>query len=126
MVISLPLEIARREIRPGIVVLEITGAIHMGPASRSIEREVEQSLGRNENRLILDLSKASFLDSGGLGTIVKCFCKLKESGGSMRLAGVQGMIATVIKITKVDKVIEIYPTAVEAAANFLPEGKGGG
>ena len=126
MVISLPLEIAKREIKPGIVVLEITGAIHMGPASQRIEREVEQSLGRNENRLIFDLSKASFLDSGGLGAIVKCFCKLKQAGGSLRLAGVQGMIATVIKITKVDKVIEIYPTAVEAAGNFLPEGQGGG
>jgi anti-sigma B factor antagonist len=126
MVISLPLQIAKREIRPGIVVLEITGAIHMGPASQSIEREVEQLLGRKENRLIFDLSKTSFLDSGGLGAIVRCFCKLKESGGSLRLAGVQGMIATVIKITKVDKVIEIYPTAVEAAGNFLPEGEGGG
>jgi anti-sigma B factor antagonist len=125
MVISLPLQIAKREIRPGIVVLEITGAIHMGPASQSIEREVEQLLGRKENRLIFDLSKTSFLDSGGLGAIVRCFCKLKESGGSLRLAGVQGMIATVIKITKVDKVIEIYPTAVEAAGNFLPEGEGG-
>jgi hypothetical protein len=36
------------------------------------------------------------------------------------------MIATVIKITKVDKAIEIYPTAAEAAGNFLPKGEGGG
>jgi anti-sigma B factor antagonist len=125
MVISIPLQIAKKEIRPGIVVLEMTGAIHMGPACQQIAQEVEHLLGRNENRLIFDLSKVTFLDSGGLGEIVKCFSKLKKSGGSLRLAGVQGMIATVIKITKVDKVIEIYPTAVEAAVNFLPEGEVG-
>ncbi len=124
MVISLPLQIAKREIRPGIIVLEITGAIHLGPACQRIEQEVEQLLGRSEKRLIFDLSGVSFVDSGGLGEIVKCFSKLKKSGGSLRLAGVQGMIATVIKITKVDKVIEIYPTAAEAAGNFLPEGEG--
>jgi anti-sigma B factor antagonist len=125
MVISIPLQIAKKEIRPGIVVLEMTGAIHMGPACQRIGQEVEHLLGRNENRLIFDLSKVTFLDSGGLGEIVKCFSKVKKSGGSLRLAGVKGMIATVIKITKVDKIIEIYPTAVEAAVNFLPEGEGG-
>jgi anti-anti-sigma factor len=125
MVISLPLQITKREIKPGIVVLEIKGAIHMGPACHQITQEVEHLLGRNENRLIFDLTKASFLDSGGLGEIVRCFSKAKKSGGSLRLAGVQGMVATVIKITKVDKVIEMYPTAVDAAANFLPEGEGG-
>jgi anti-sigma B factor antagonist len=126
MVISLPLQITKREIKRGIVVLEIAGPIHMGPACQQITQEVEHHLGRSENRLIFDLSKASFLDSGGLGEIVRCFSKIKKSGGSLRLAGVQGMIATVIKITKVDKVIELYPTAAEAAVSFLPEGEGGG
>jgi anti-sigma B factor antagonist len=121
MVISLPLQITRKEIEPGIFVLEMAGAIHMGPACHQITQEVEHLLGRSENRVIFDLSKATFLDSGGLGEIVRCFSKIKKSGGSLRLAGAKGMIATVIKITKVDQVIEMYPTAVEAALNFLPE-----
>lgn len=125
MVISLPLQIARKEIKPGIIVLEIEGAIHMGPASQKIEQHVEQALGRNENRMIFDLSKVTFVDSGGLGAIVRCFSKLKKSGGSLRLTGVKGSTATVIKITQVDKLIEIFPTTVEAAENFLLEAEGG-
>lgn len=126
MVISLPLQVARKEIKPGIIVLEIVGAIHMGPASQKIEQHVEQSLGRGENRMIFDLSKVTFVDSGGLGAIVRCFSKLKKSGGSLRLTGVQGAIATVMKITQVDKIIEVFPTPIEAAENFLPEGESGG
>jgi anti-sigma B factor antagonist len=122
MVISLPLEITKKEISPGLVVLEFAGPIHMGPACQQISQHVEDHLGRGENRLIFDLSKATFLDSGGLGEIVRCYSKAKKSGGSLRLAGAQGMIATVIKITKVDKVIEMFPTSGEAAVNFLPEG----
>jgi anti-sigma B factor antagonist len=126
MVISLPLQVARKEIKPGIIVLEIVGAIHMGPASQKIEQHVEQSLGRSENRMIFDLSKVTFVDSGGLGAIVRCFSKLKKAGGSLRLTGVKGSIATVMKITQVDKIIEVFPTPVEAAENFLPEGETGG
>jgi anti-anti-sigma factor len=126
MVIGVPLQIAKREIRPGIVVLEMTGRIHMGPDCQQIEQEVEQLLGRSEKRLIFDLSKVWSVDSSGVGQIVKCFSKLKNSGGSLRLAGVQGMIEGVLKLTHLDQVIEIYPTAVEAAGNFLPEGEGGG
>jgi anti-sigma B factor antagonist len=125
MVISLPLEITKKQIAPGIVALELAGAIHMGPACHQIAQEVEQLLGRSENRIIFDLSKATFLDSGGLGEIVRCFSKIKKSGGSLRLAGAHGMIATVIKITKVNLVIEMFPTAGEAAANFPSAVEGG-
>ena len=125
MVIGIPLKIAKREIRPGVVVLELTGRIHMGPDCQRIEQEVEQLLDRSEKRLIFDLSKVSNVDSSGVAQIVKCFSKLKNSGGSLRLAGVTGMLVGVFKITHVDEVIEIYPTAFEAAGNFLPEGKGG-
>ena len=125
MVISLPLQITKKQIAPGIVVLELAGPSHMGPACHQISQHVEEHLGRSENWVIFDLSKATFLDSGGLGEIVRCFSKMKKSGGSLRLAGAQGMIATVIKITKVDKVIEMFPTAGEAAVNFRPETKTG-
>jgi anti-sigma B factor antagonist len=120
MVIGIPLKIANREMRPGVVVLEMTGPIHMGPDCQRIEQEVEQLLGRSEKRLIFDLSRVSSVDSSGVAEIVKCFSKLKNSGGSLRLAGVKGMLPGVFKMTHVDQVIEIYPTTVEAAGNFLP------
>jgi hypothetical protein len=36
----------------------------------------------------------------------------------MHLAGIQGMIGGVLRLTKVDRLIKIYPTAKEAAASF--------
>jgi anti-sigma B factor antagonist len=94
MVIGIPLKIAKKEIRPGVVVLELSGRIHMGPDCQRIEQEVEQLLGRSEKRLIFDLSKVSNVDSSGVAQIVKCFSKLKNSGGSLCLAGVTGMLVS--------------------------------
>jgi len=126
MVFGIPLKITKIEIRPGVIVLEMTGQIYMGPDCQRIQQEVEQLLGRSEKRIIFDLERVSYVDSSGVGAIVKCFCTLKKSGGSLRLAGVKGMIANVLKMSQVDKIIEIYPTAVEAAGNFLPAGEAEG
>jgi anti-sigma B factor antagonist len=121
VVIGFPLEIKKKDIKPGTVVLELTGRITMGPDCWQIEKEVEQLLQQNQKHVILDLSGISMIDSTGIGQIVKCLCRLKNFGGSLRLAGLKGMVDGVFKITKVDQVIGIYPTAMEAAANSPSE-----
>jgi anti-sigma B factor antagonist len=121
MVIGLPLEIKKKEIKPGIVVLELTGRITMGPDCWQIEKEVGQLLSQNQKHIILDLSGISIVDSTGLGQIVRCLSKLKNSGGSLRLAGLKGMVEGVFKMTRVDQAIGIYPTVVEAAASHSAE-----
>src|SRR5579863_8706444 len=124
MVIGLPLEIKKKEIRPGVVVLEMTGRITMGQDCRQVEQEVERLIEQNQKEIILDLSGISLIDSTGIGQIVKCLCKLKTAGGSLRLAGLKGMVAGVFKITKVDQVIGIFPTAQDAAAGSASPGHG--
>ena len=121
MVIGLPLEIKKKEILPGIVVLELTGRITMGPDCWQIEKEVGQLLGQNQKHIILDLSGISIVDSTGIGQIVRCLSKLKNSGGSLRLAGLKGMVEGVFKMTRVDQAIGIFPTVLEAAASHSAE-----
>ncbi len=93
----------------------------MGPDCWQIEKEIAQLLQENQKHIILDLSGISMIDSTGIGQIVKCLCKLKNAGGSLRLAGLKGMVDGVFKITRVDQVIGIYPTAAEAAASSPSE-----
>lgn len=116
------MEIKKKEIKPGIVVVEMTGRITMGPECQQLEQELEQLLRKNEKRVIFDLSGISTIDSTGIGKIVRCFSQLKKSGGTLRLAGVSGMLEGVFKITQVNKVIGMYPTASDAAESFQSEG----
>jgi len=111
-------EIEKKEIKPGIVVLEMTGEILMGPDCQRIEQELEQLLRQNEKRVIFDLSGISKIDSTGVGKIVRCFSQLKKSGGCLCLAGVKGMVEHAFKLTQVQKVIGIYPTALDASESF--------
>jgi anti-sigma B factor antagonist len=81
---------------------------------------VEEIIRRHETCAIFDLSGVSFIDSSGVGTVVRCLTKLKKLGGTLRLTGVKGMVEGVLKLTQVDRVLEIYPTALEASQDLPP------
>jgi anti-sigma B factor antagonist len=112
------MKFAKKRIEPGIVVLEMSGRFLMGPDCQQVDREVQAHISRSEKSFIFDLSAVEHMDSAAVGQIVKCYSSLKKSGGMLRLAGVKGMVHGVLEMMQVNKVIEIYPTAQEAATDF--------
>ncbi len=114
------MEFTEKQIQPGMVVLEMTGSLRIGPTCQQIEQRVDSMIRRHETQVIFDLSGVSFIDSSGIGTLVKSLAKLKKMGGILRLAGVKGMVEGVIKLTQIDKALEIYPTVPEAVRDLSP------
>ena len=112
------MEINRKQIKPGIVVLEMSGSIRMGNDCQRMEQEVDQLLRQNEKRIIFDLSRIYQIDSSGVGRIVVCLSRIKKSGGNLRLAGVTGMVEGVLKLTQIHKIVEMFPTTSKASENF--------
>lgn len=112
------LEFTKRSIQPGLIALAIKGNIHCGPECARLEREVEGIIAAHETRVILDMAGVKHVDSAAIGTIVRCLVKLKRAGGGLRIAAVDPMIDHSLKLTKVDKVVEVFPTVDQAAQDF--------
>lgn len=104
--------------KQGVTVLQFKGSIHSGPDCRRVEQETETLIGAKETFVIFDLTAVTHIDSAAIGSIVRCFSRLKNSGGYLRLAGCTGMIEASIKLTQLHKVLEIYPSAAAAAENY--------
>lgn len=114
------LQLVKTTPKQGVTVLQMKGSIHSGPDCRRVEQETETLIGAKETFVIFDLTDVSHIDSSAIGSIVRCFSRLKSSGGYLRLAGCTGMIESSIKLTQLHKVLELYPTAA-AAAEHYPE-----
>ena len=112
--------VVKKQIRPGVVVMEINDSIRMGPNLQQIEKEVDGAVRQNDKCIIFDLSNVTYVDSTGIGTIVRLMARLKKVGGTLRLTGVKGMVEGVLKLTQVDKIIEICPTAADACRDLPP------
>jgi anti-anti-sigma factor len=112
------LEISRGQLQDGITLVTLRGSVHTGPDCRRVEAEVEDLLQGKQTRVIFDFAGVTHIDSAAIGVIVRCFTRLKNAGGALRLAACNGMVVSSLKMTKVDKVIDIFPTSAAAAENF--------
>jgi anti-anti-sigma factor len=109
------LEIVKKEFKPGIMVLELTGPLQIGVECKQLELALDQLLRDGQTRVVLDLAKLTKLDSAGLGKLVNCFSRVKKEGGTLCLAGTSGMIEGVLKLAHADRFLKSYPTSREAA-----------
>lgn len=114
------LQLLRHELGPGVATLEIKGNVHCGPECLRLEREVDALLKDKLTHVVFDLKGVTHMDSAAIGAIVRCHTKLREAGGALRLASAQPMIAHSLQITKVDRIISVFPGITEATQDFAP------
>ncbi|MGH9714903.1 MAG: STAS domain-containing protein [Candidatus Acidiferrales bacterium] len=112
------MKLTKKNLKPGVVVVELAGRISMGKDCEEIDESVEQHILQNEKHIIFDLTGVHHIDSAVVGQIVKSHSRLVKSGGKMRIAGASGMVEGVLKMTHVVKVIELYHTVADASQNF--------
>jgi anti-anti-sigma factor len=101
-----------------MAVLEMKGSIHAGAECTRLEQEVDRIIAANEMRVIFDLAGVTHIDSAAIGAIVRCLTKLKKAGGKLRIATEQPMVVYSLKMTKLDTLIEMFPTVDQAAEGF--------
>lgn len=118
------LHLAKHQLRPGVTVIELKGSIHAGTDCRRLELELENLISAKAALVIFDFTHITHIDSSAIGSLVRSYTQMKKSGGLLRLAGVKGMLEGTLKLTKVDKLIEVFPTAPAAAENFAAPGSG--
>jgi anti-sigma B factor antagonist len=112
------LNLSKKEIQPGIWVMEMSGNVHMGADCKRVDQEINGHIEKKQLRIIFDLGKVDHIDSAFVGQIVKSFSSLKKVNGKLRLACVKGMVEGVLKMTQVDKVIPVFPTVSSACEDF--------
>ena len=82
------------------------------------QMKLQDYLDAGRVKLVLDLEGIDYIDSAGLGEIVRAMKRAREAGGDLRLCGVQGQVGKIIEITGLHKAIAVYPTREEAVASW--------
>ena len=110
------LEIQTKNVEPDVVVVEVAGRITIGRDCKQLEWSTENLVRENKKKIVFDLSNVSHIDSTGIGIIVLCAGQVKQAGGKFRVCA-QGHVEKVLKLTSVDKVVDLHPT-LAAASTF--------
>ena len=118
----MPLEIHERE-REGIVILELSGRITVGPEASSVRERCTQLAAAGKVNLVLELSGVDFIDSTGLGALVMCATTLRKAGGSVKLVNLNRRNIELLVMTKLATVFEIFNDEQDAINSYFPDRK---
>jgi anti-sigma B factor antagonist len=114
------MDIVEEKREAGIVVLKVARDRIDAACAASFRDAVAAVISREPGRLVIDLQAVTFMDSTGLGALV---ATLKTAGaGRVSLCGVRDSVATLFKLTRMDKVFRIFPTGAAAAAALAKDG----
>jgi anti-sigma B factor antagonist len=100
-----------------IVVLVLTGRLVEGAESAALQQTLSGLLP-DHPYLVLDVCQVDFVDSSGLGLLVRFLSRARAAGGDVKLCAVPPRMAEVLRITKLQAVFEQHPSEAAAIAAF--------
>ena len=94
-------------------ILDIAGEVDLY-GSPQVRKNIEEALSSKPLRLIINLSKVSYMDSSGLATLIEAFQITKTQGIHFALFGVGTHLKSLFEITRLDTIFRIYLGESEA------------
>lgn len=108
-----PARVSHSEPFPGILQVTLEGEIGTGSAA-TLNELFRRLLVDGSRKLVVDLTKATYLSSSVIGTIVQASDEMKKLGGAFAMAGVPSKILHVFKLLGVVPGVPVYPTVEDA------------
>jgi anti-sigma B factor antagonist len=101
-----------------VVIIDVDGQILLGDGDVEIKEAVDALLKKGTKNILLNLAKVPYLDSAGLGEIIRCFTALRKGGGDFKLLSPNRRIIDLLTITKLLNVFDCYENESSAIASF--------
>ena len=101
-----------------ITILTVDGDLVIGEPETLFKKTVARLLEQGHSNLLVDLSNVRFLDSSGLGALVRAMTTSQNEGGQTKLLGAGPQVRKLLEMTKLDSVFELFDDLETAAASF--------
>ena len=100
----------------GFVALHLGGEMTIGPDLDLLRDTVEDQLEEGARALVLEMGDLRYVDSAALGEMVACRRRATNAGAGFGVAGAQGKVRDMLRLTRLDVLIDVYRDLDEAWA----------
>jgi anti-sigma B factor antagonist len=101
----------------GVMVVDCSGRIVFGEESATLRDTVKKTLSQSP-RVVLNLAEVSYIDSGGLGTLVSLYTTARNAGGALKLARLTQRVGDLLQLTKLVSIFEVFENEQSAVQSF--------
>ena len=102
----------------GVAIVRIGETRMMYPLLADFSGAVMGLLTSGDKKVMIDLSKVTYVDSATIGCLMDLFRQATAAGGSLKLSGVQKRVETMLTMTGAQNFLEIHPDEASAVKSF--------
>lgn len=101
----------------GVSVIDCHGRIVFGEEASLLRETVKKLLPQNK-QMVINLAGVTYIDSGGLGTLVGLYTSARAVGGDVKLSHLTHRVGELLQVTKLVTVFEVFDDETQAARSF--------
>ena len=106
-----------------VVLLDLKGKITLGEGDELLKDKVNSLVNQGHKKIVLNLADVPYIDSAGLGEVVRTYTTVSRQGGSLKLLNLTKRITDLLSITKLLTVFETFDSENEAVRSFSASAK---
>ena len=101
-----------------ITVLDLEGRLTIGDGAELLRDKVTSIVFQGRNKILLNLAGVPYMDSGGLGELVRSSMAARKAHGEVKLVNLTSRISDLLSITKLLTVFDTFESEPEALRSF--------
>ena len=102
----------------GVMILDLKGKLTIGEDVELVKDKINSLIQQGEKKLLLNLAEVPYVDSAGLGEIVRTYTTVNRQGGSLKLLHLTKRIEDLLAITKQLTVFDTFDSEQDAISSF--------
>jgi len=114
---------AERDVN-GVRILTLDKGLK-GETENLLRLRLEQLVRSGHTNILVDLEHMPYMDSTELGRLIRSHLAVRQAGGRVRLCNLSAKVLTLMRLTHLDTVLDLYQTEKEALASILKSKESG-
>lgn len=102
----------------GVTVVDLRGRIAFGEGNTRLRETIAGLTAAGINKVVFNMAAVNFLDSSGIGELVRGHMALRKTGGALKLANLSKPVNDLLQATALNKVFEIFADETSAVKSF--------
>ncbi|MBP1603548.1 MAG: rsbV [Acidobacteria bacterium] len=101
-----------------VTIIDLKGKMTLGEGDELLRDKVNSLIQQGLKKLVLNLAEVPYIDSAGLGEIVRTYTTVSRQGGHLKLLNLTKRITDLLSITKLLTVFETFDNENDAVRSF--------
>ena len=101
-----------------VTVLDLKGKMTLGEGDELLKDKINSLLNQGRRKILLNFADVPYVDSAGLGEIVRTYTTVSRQGGSLKLLNLTKRISDLLSITKLLTVFDTFDSEADAVRSF--------